>query len=60
MWLTPPPPPKKKKNYISIVFNFSWDFQVSQEQLKQFLCKNGGEGRGVNKMCYANGEKSEL
>ena len=41
----PPPPPqkkKKKKKFITIVSNFSWVLQSSQEKLKTWLCKNFG------------------
>ena len=32
-----PPPPQKKKSCISIVSNFSWDLQSSQEHLCKIL-----------------------
>ena len=52
----PPPPPqqKKKKNCITIVSNFSWVLQSSQEKLKTMVVQKFW---GVNNVYYGLCEK---
>ena len=51
---SPPPPKKKKKNCITIVSNFSWVLQSSQEKLKTMVMQKFS---GVNNMHYGLCEK---
>ena len=50
----PPPPKKKKKNCITIVSNFSWILQSSQEKLKTMVVQKFW---GVNNVHYGLCEK---
>ena len=42
----PPPPPPSKKNFITIVFDFSWDDCNIQDKLETLVLKIGGGGGG--------------
>ena len=43
---SPPPPPPKKKNYMTIVFDSSWDDCNIQEKLKPMVMQNVFDGKG--------------